>query len=205
MDLSAAYDRSFFEMHMPWRAEYEAIADVLVAGLKFSSVIDLGCGNGFILNRLAQNGKEVIGVDGSSHALAAAPSELRPRLIAADLTQPLRLGQHDLVICSEVAEHLEPRHANILVDNICGHSAESVFFTAAVPGQGGHGHVNEQPHEYWIAMFALRGFQLDAGSTSNLRRDLSERIHTIWWFTHNALVFRCPTDTTDAGAASPAS
>src|ERR1700730_1982359 len=152
MDPSAAYSRSFFEMHVPWRAEYEAIADLLVARLTFLSVIDMGCGNGFIINRLAQLGKEVIGVDGSLHAIAAAPAELQPRLKAADLTQPLRLGHYDLVICSEVAEHLEARHAGMLLENICGNSAGSVFFTAATPGQGSFCHVNEQPHDYWIGM-----------------------------------------------------
>ena len=199
-DPSAAYSRSFFEMHVPWRAEYEAIADLLVARLTFLSVIDMGCGNGFIINRLAQLGKEVIGVDGSLHAIAAAPAELQPRLKAADLTQPLRLGHYDLVICSEVAEHLEARHAGMLLDNICGNSAGSVFFTAATPGQGGFCHVNEQPHDYWIGMFAQRGFHLDAKSTSSLRCDLSQRIHTIWWFTKNAFIFRSPRS---LGVAAP--
>jgi 2-polyprenyl-3-methyl-5-hydroxy-6-metoxy-1,4-benzoquinol methylase len=78
----------------------------------------MGCGNGFIIARLAQLGKEVTGIDGSLHAIASAPEELRPRLITADLTQPLRLGNYDLVICSEVAEHLEGQHADVLVDNI---------------------------------------------------------------------------------------
>jgi SAM-dependent methyltransferase len=191
MDLSAFYDRSFFERHVPWRAEYEAIADMLAARLTFLSVIDMGCGNGFIIARLAQLGKKVTGIDGSLHAIAAAPPEIRPRLMTADLTQPLRLGHYDLVICSEVAEHLEAHHAAVLVDTICSNSAGLVFFTAATPGQVGHGHVNEQPHDYWIAMFAQRGFRLDAASTSSLRDDLSKRINMISWFTDNALIFRC--------------
>jgi len=80
----------------------------------------------------------------------------------------------------------------MLVNNICCNSAGLVFFTAATPGQGGHGHVNEQAHDYWIAMFAQRGFHLDADSTSRLRDDLSGRIRQIWWFTKNAFIFRRP-------------
>jgi SAM-dependent methyltransferase len=190
MDLSAFYDRSFFERHVPWRAEYEAIADMLAARLTFLSVIDMGCGNGFIIARLAQLGKEVTGIDGSLHAIASAPPELRPRFMTADLTHPLRLGHYDLVICSEVAEHLEARYADVLIDTICSNSAGLVFFTAATPGQVGQGHVNEQPHDYWIGKFEQRGFRLDATSTLSLRHDLSKRINTISWFTDNTLIFR---------------
>src|SRR3984893_7010269 len=143
MDPSAAYSRSFFEMHVPWRAEYEAIADLLVARLTFLSVIDMGCGNGFIINRLAPPGKE----GHSRRGVSASDAEQQLRLKAAVKTQPLRLGHYDLAICSEVAEHLEARHAGMLLDNICGNSAGSVFFTAATPGQGGFCHVNEQPHD----------------------------------------------------------
>ncbi len=33
-----------------------------------------------------------------------------------------------------------------------------VAFTAASPGQGGTGHINEQPAGYWTARFAARGY-----------------------------------------------
>jgi len=78
MDPSVLYHQSFFDAHVPWRAEYEAIADILAARLTFLSVIDMGCGNAFILARTVRFGKEVSGVDGSVHAIATAPAELQP-------------------------------------------------------------------------------------------------------------------------------
>src|SRR5262249_51148628 len=76
MSISAIYDEAFFAMHVAWRAEYEAIADALVRAVAFSSVLDLGCGNGFLIERLAWHGKEVMGIDGSEHARQSAPQIL---------------------------------------------------------------------------------------------------------------------------------
>ena len=63
----------------------------------------------------------------------------------ADLCGRLELGRYDLVICTEVAEHLLAEHADTLIENIDRAAAEWVFFTAAALGQRGFGHVNEQP------------------------------------------------------------
>jgi SAM-dependent methyltransferase len=190
MDPSTLYDRAFFDMHVPWRGEYDAIASFLVQTLEFSSVLDLGCGNGFIIAKLVELGKEVMGVDGSSHILDAIPPEVASRVRILDLTMPVRIGRFDLVICSEVAEHLNQVNAATLVDNICENSAGQIFFTAATPGQGGHYHVNEQPHDYWIAMFANRGYFLEQATTFSIRNSLSAVLKTTWWFAKNAMIFR---------------
>jgi SAM-dependent methyltransferase len=189
-EMTAIYDRAFFDMHTYWQQEYDVIAEDLDELLNFSSAIDLGCGNGFLLARLLQLGKTVRGVDGSQAALEALPEALRPLVTQQDLTLPFELGRFELVICSEVAEHLDARFADALVDNICAHASRWVYFTAAVPGQGGHQHVNEQPHTYWVEKFQARGFELDSQHTEILRNRFSEVIHTIWWFTQNSLVFR---------------
>src|ERR1700716_2872296 len=119
MDISATYDRSFFEAHVPWRGEYSLIAGAIAGRLSFSSVLDLGCGNGFLIARLAALGKDSAGIDGSAHPAALAAPECAASRQVSALTRPLGRGPRDLVICSEVAEHLEPQHADVLVDNIC--------------------------------------------------------------------------------------
>jgi SAM-dependent methyltransferase len=192
MDVSSLYDRGFFEAHLPWQAEYHLIADALAARLVFSSVLDLGCGNGFLIARLAALGREVEGVDGSPHAVELAATAVAQRIRVMDLTAPVRLAARDLVICSEVAEHLDARHAETLVDNVCRNCRRWVFFTAATPGQGGHHHVNEQPHAYWADKFERRGFRLEAQLTQALRGELAARLNTLWWFTNNAMLFSAP-------------
>jgi SAM-dependent methyltransferase len=189
MDATKLYDKRFFEKHDDWRHEYVAIADLLYTSLRFDSVLDLGCGNGFILARLHELGKEIHGVDGSLHALEATPAEIKGRVRWHDLTVPFSGGTFDLVVCTEVAEHLEAQFADTLVDTICSASRGSVYFTAATPGQRGNYHFNEQPHSYWIEKFSLRGFQLNRELTHAFGSELRKVIKIIDWFVQNSMIF----------------
>jgi hypothetical protein len=55
----------------------------------------------------------------------------------------------------EVAEHLAPALAPRLVSFLS--TFPLVAFTAAPPGQGGTGHINEQPKSYWEALYHENG------------------------------------------------
>lgn len=73
------------------------------------SICDLGCGNGHISGQLAALGYEVTGIDASTSGIQIArrtyPAvEFIETLIDGSLGQ--RLGQFDLVISSDVIEHL---------------------------------------------------------------------------------------------------
>lgn len=66
-------------------------------------------------------------------------------------------GKFDLCLCLEVAEHLKPNRAEPLIEFLCSLS-DYVLFSAAIPFQGGVGHVNEQWQEYWAGLFKRQGF-----------------------------------------------
>jgi hypothetical protein len=53
-------------------------------------------------------------------------------------------------------------------DSLVAHS-NLILFSAAVPGQGGEFHVNEQPYEYWREKFATRGFTIIDCLRSNIK------------------------------------
>jgi hypothetical protein len=72
--------------------------------------------------------------------------------------KPFSLSERfDLAISLEVAEHLPRRSASGFVRSLC-QLAPIVLFSAAVPGQGGEHHVNEQWPEYWRQAFANHHF-----------------------------------------------
>jgi SAM-dependent methyltransferase len=186
--LSDDYSPQFFDAHESWREEYERIADLLSDLLRFETVLDIGCGNGFIIQRLSQKGKDVIGIDGSLHA-AARYANIR----VMDVSEPMDIGeQRDLVICTEVAEHIVADRADVLIDNICRSSKMFVLFSAARPGFGGHLHVNEQEHDYWIDKFRSRGFVYEIAFTKKLRAAMGVMITELWWFPANVILFRKP-------------
>jgi hypothetical protein len=63
----------------------------------------------------------------------------------------------DLAISLEVGEHLPPHEADRFVETLAA-LAPVVLFSAAVPHQGGTGHVNEQWQDEWADRFRARGF-----------------------------------------------
>jgi 2-polyprenyl-3-methyl-5-hydroxy-6-metoxy-1,4-benzoquinol methylase len=65
------------------------------------------------------------------------------------LIQPLDLEKEfDLVVSLEVAEHLPASAADQFVNTLVKHG-KKILFSAAIPGQGGQDHLNEQWPDYW--------------------------------------------------------
>ena len=78
------------------------------------SICDLGCGNGHISGRLAALGYNVTGVDVSASGIQIARRAYPDaRFFRALIDRDLKLGKFDLVISSDVIEHLY-RPANLL-------------------------------------------------------------------------------------------
>ncbi|MCU0446114.1 MAG: class I SAM-dependent methyltransferase [Microscillaceae bacterium] len=116
------------------------------------SVLDVGCGIGTWLKVFQDYGiEDVTGIDGEY----AKPNLLinQEKFMAWDLGQPLQLNrQFDLVVSLEVAEHLPESVADTFVHNLIKHGT-IILFSAAIPGQGGSGHINEQWASYWHKKF----------------------------------------------------
>lgn len=135
----------------------QRIVPLVQAATGARSVADFGCGQGAWLSVWRSLGVEIQGIDGpyvKRDKLLIPPEAFRP----ADLAQPIALGRRfDLVQSLETAEHLPEARAAGFVADLTSH-AEHVMFSAAVPGQGGEYHINEQKLEYWRALFRDRDF-----------------------------------------------
>jgi len=120
------------------------------------SVLDVGCGTGVSLDYFAGKGVQVRGLEGSE--LAISKARHRELITCHDLNVPAHLGERfDLVWCFEVAEHIHPKYVAHFLDTLTSHS-DRILLSAAPPGQGGLGHLNEQPPEYWVAQMQEHGF-----------------------------------------------
>ena len=148
------------------------------------AVLDVGCGVGAWLVAWKELGCEVCGVDGAYVApgsLQIATGEFH----AHDLMLELALGRRfDLVQCLEVAEHLPPAAAPVLVASLCRH-ADLVMFSAAPPGQGGEHHVNERPYGYWRELFAAEGFAMH----DPLRGEILADRRILPWYRYNTFLY----------------
>lgn len=153
--------------------------------------LDLGAGNGLLVGSMRAFGVLSWGVEANLAAKAETHETVREFI---DYHVPLEewakwMPRRDLVSCVEVAEHIEPERADELVEACCERAKHWVYFSAAPPGQGGHGHINEQPRSYWVDKFAARGWRVDWGMTEDLINRLAD-VRRAWWLKRNALILR---------------
>src|ERR1700728_706973 len=153
------YTRHFYRQTLGSGPEGpRALAALVLEMVPVTSAIDFGCGTGDWLAAFAANGVEtIIGVDGDwvpRQLLKIAPEQF----IARDLAKPWQLDRRfDLAGTLEGAEHLPESAAEGFVSLLVS-AAPVVLFSAAIPGQGGTGHVNEQWPEYWASRFAAHRY-----------------------------------------------
>jgi SAM-dependent methyltransferase len=159
--LGQQYDTAFFEDHAAGSRRSAAVVVPLVNDLvRPKSVLDVGCGVGTWLSEWANQGiTDFLGLDGD-YVDRAALQVSSDNFRSTDLRSPFSLGrQFDLVESLEVAEHLEESRADAFVQSLANH-ADTILFSAAIPGQGGRHHVNEQWPSYWIEKFSRRGLHV---------------------------------------------
>ena len=123
---------------------------------KVKTAVDFGCGKGIFLKFLKDKGVSITGLDLEKKILSITEEEF----FQTDLTKPVHLKKkYDLSISLEVAEHLPESSAEIFISSLC-EASDVVLFSAAVKGQGGVGHINEQFLSYWQKIFLKKGYFL---------------------------------------------
>lgn len=172
------------------------IVDYLVSILDIrpNSVIDVGCGLGQWLKVFAEAcHSEVLGIDGSHVPvnISYISETNRLRVDLSDFIYTPTTRTYDLVLCLEVAEHLDLDHSVQIVDKLVS-LGDIILFSAAIPGQTGENHVNEQPHHFWIDMFESKGYLV----LDPFRRHFWNDCRVNWWYAQNLFLVckpsRCP-------------
>lgn len=185
-DRRRSYSPEFYEeLEAQTRDSASEIVPLVMGCLRPRSVVDVGCGRGVWLAAFKKHGvSTALGVDGS---WLEGEDMLIPatEFVAADLEEQVTLGAtFDLAVSLEVAEHLSPEGGERLV-KLLTESAPVVLFSAAVPGQGGVDHVNEQWQTYWVERFGRRGFD----AVDYLRPRLWDNPNVAWYYAQNCFLF----------------
>jgi SAM-dependent methyltransferase len=156
----AVYSEDFYAYQRGGsRRSAEVVLAIVLDLLKPASIIDVGCGVGTWLAVARGLGvRSLLGLEGEwVRYVAKDVDELD--ITFCDLEAPLKVPQRfDLALCMEVAEHLTEGRADSFVRDLCAMS-DVILFGAAVPGQGGCDHINEQWQSYWSERFASLGYR----------------------------------------------
>lgn len=164
-------------------------ANVILPYLKtiynFESVVDVGCGIGTWLSVCEAIGiKDLLGIDGA-HILDSnqflLPKSFFFEYDFDNQINQLRLSKkYDLSICIEVAEHLSPNNAAVFVEFLVSCSGV-ILFSAAVPGQTGENHYNEQFPDYWSDIFIKHNYVF----LDPFREIFWKNKEVEWWYRQN--------------------
>lgn len=147
------------------------------------TIIDVGCGEGWWAVEFAKHGCDVTGMDGGWHG----KHQLGENFIPHNLADPIpAFDKFDAVVCLEVAEHLRPARARTFINDLCDLTNPDgfVIFSAAIPGQGGTGHINEQWPGYWSKLFNENGFAVNSDFRFGIWDD--DRIEN--WYRQNLMI-----------------
>ena len=145
--------------------------------------IDIGCGPGMHVHALRSWGIEASGIEPDERAA----SEFIFNKSLFDLPGTNEM-QADLVICMEVAEHIEQSREDEVVQKVAATVGKWLIWTAAVPGQGGVGHINCKPKEEWAAKLEQQGLTR-IQRVENEIIDHVKRGYYMGWFVNNILFF----------------
>ena len=182
----AASERStdvddFYPLTRAGSARSAAVVAPVVQDLVHArSVLDVGGGEGWWASAFSRLGATAVSIDNAP----LPPSAPGITSVEHDLRRPIgrEVEPRDLVLCLEVAEHLEAAVGDRLVGELCS-LGPAVLFSAAVPGQGGVGHVNEQWPMYWVERFERHGFR--CSGALRWRFWLDDRVES--WYRQNVL------------------
>ena len=180
------YNSDFYEMQAKKSFESAQVVLKMVFDLyKPKTVVDFGCGKGTWLAAAEKLGAlKLKGLDGDWIEKEKMYSK-KIDFESVNFEKKIKLVQkYDLAISLEVAEHLNRRVADEFIENLCN-ASDVVLFGAAITGQGGVNHINEQWQSYWINKFRKRGYDcIDIIRPELWQNDLIE-----WWYIQNTFLF----------------
>jgi hypothetical protein len=141
----------------------------LIDKFNIKSVADVGGGFGFHSKFFQQVfDLETLCIEGSEKVVEL--SLVPESVVCHDYTTGPYVPDktYDLGWSVEFVEHVEDIYKQNFIDTL--KKCKYVLMTHAVPGQGGHHHVNERHSSYWIDVMTENGFTFDVETTNNCKK-----------------------------------
>lgn len=202
VEIDAVYTVDGFEWRKRHAEEYKSFAKALWRAIQFGSLLDIGCGNGLLLDYLRKEQVQVMGVEGSSSAFDVMSAENRASVLQWDLRKTWspeirkQLAQPwDLVVCTEVAEHIEPEFEDVFLQNVVALVNRILVLSWSPDWDPNRGtpkqeHWNPRPIGYVKRKLGSMGLSYEPRMAKMLRHELKDQLKEFGWWAENVVVFR---------------
>ena len=123
-------------------------------------VLDVGCGEGWLVCELLSSGIDAMGLDVSPRAVEVANSKAPGRFVCGSvLDMPFKDGQFDLVVSSDCLEHLTPEDVRRALQEIHRVCAGAAFLQVATEqDRDGVYHLTVEKRGWWEQACFAAGF-----------------------------------------------
>lgn len=105
----------------------------LVHDLGVHRVLDLGCGNGVLMEAMLDLGMDPEGVELSSASVARAAARVRDRIHVRDVSEFDPQGTYDAVVGLDIFEHLNPRKIDKVLGAVSGILGDHGLLVTNIP------------------------------------------------------------------------
>jgi hypothetical protein len=138
-----------------WRTFFTMLAERIRAATNPSSVLDVGCARGLLVQAFCEQSVDAHGIDISRHAIDTADPDVASRLSVGSADEIT--GSWDLITCIEVLEHMAPIAAEQAISSMCA-ASDRVLLSSSPFDFTEPTHINVREPAAWAASFAERGF-----------------------------------------------
>ena len=172
---------------------YYPVYKTLTEIIPINSVADLGCRVGYLISIFKENGASVLGFDVFEYNKTSCQPNIKDNFIVYDLRNPIPKQytntKYDLIVSTEVGEHIDPEHSTQYLNNIKSLMHEdSKLLISWSPDGGDIQHVNALSKEEFHKHMKNNNFKYcnvltdkfqTLGRSNNIANELP------WYFTGN--------------------
>ena len=160
---------------------------------------DVGCSTGFLLEKTSIEfpNNRLLGIDFFQYQKDNCPERIRDNFLVHDMREPVTIPEKfDIVNCTELAEHIDKTHVDVLIENLKTLSSKYIILTWSK--HGGVYDIEHDPHcqhlnplEYNEYLNLMRSFGLEKNEmiTEKLLIESKQYDNFSWWWAESIVVW----------------
>lgn len=178
----------------PYYEYYQCLKKVFDLS-SIDSFCDVGCSTGHLIDFVSKyNSIDVAGIEYFQYQKDNANSEVQECINILDIRDPLQIDmKFDIVNCTEVAEHVDPKYLDIFLDNLKSIVGKYLIFSwsdSYPPNDAPPQHVSPLPLDDVKMIMESWGFDFDEDKTNLFNLTAKQYNNYYPWWKDNITVWK---------------
>jgi len=160
---------------------------------EIESFCDIGCSTGHLVGNML-NYTNACGIEYFQYQRDNADEQIRECINIVDIREPFEDGlKFDLVNCTEVAEHVDPKYLDVFLDNLKKLTGKYLILTWSStypPADAPPQHVSPLYPQDVEKLMNAWGFELDQEKTDKFLRESNKYSKFYFWWRESLTIWR---------------